>query len=471
MDLSFQKEVREFNKTLENLYQEAFFKFAKEDEILQSIKDDLPFISSLYNEKLNYNNNHFNTFIFNSFKEVLKLKKQSPNYFIEELQNFSIHYSLLLYFFKSFKELEIKSKKERELLNDLYDYFAKSKSLDTTEFFLKFFNDPDEHARIRIKTDEYNKKVTKIQSECLKPLFDVEVVKKLLNKTTLTDEEENKLFHCLKSVYFNSEQIEDFRKLIKKYDISTEIKDFYKQQEQNRESDELTYSFFMKLIDLKSYLKSFDSKLSKIFRKIKFKNNKNPQLKELLQKAIIKLIDGEVDFNFVQDFINHNTNCSRNRREYYAGIGAREIPENVGNFMTKFADEIENTYIVLRSGGAKGSDKAFENGVRMNANKNIFYAEDADLMSYFAAYLFHPTPYILSKNEYAKKLMARNTLQILGDLSSDVIEPSLFVVCWTKDGAETHKERTKETGGTGQAISIADIFNIPVINLKNILLN
>jgi len=54
-------------------------------------------------------------------------------------------------------------------------------------------------------------------------------------------------------------------------------------------------------------------------------------------------------------------------------------------------------------------------------------------MSYFAAYLFHPSPYILSKNEYAKKLMARNTFQILGDLSSDVIEPSLFVVCWTKD--------------------------------------
>jgi hypothetical protein len=49
--------------------------------------------------------------------------------------------------------------------------------------------------------------------------------------------------------------------------------------------------------------------------------------------------------------------------------------------------------------------------------------------------------------------MNRNALQILGRYGST---PVKFVVCWTKDG--------KNTGGTGQALRIADYFHIPVFN-------
>lgn len=54
----------------------------------------------------------------------------------------------------------------------------------------------------------------------------------------------------------------------------------------------------------------------------------------------------------------------------------------------------------------------------------------------------------------AKKMHTRNVFQILGQ---GLDKPSLFVVCWTKDG--------KASGGTGQALRIAKAYDVPVFNL------
>jgi hypothetical protein len=54
----------------------------------------------------------------------------------------------------------------------------------------------------------------------------------------------------------------------------------------------------------------------------------------------------------------------------------------------------------------------------------------------------------------AKKLMTRNTFQVLG---SDLETPVSFVVCWTIGG--------KISGGTGQALRIAKDLGIPIFNL------
>lgn len=457
--MSFQKEVGDFNQTLSELYKESFMIFLKEEKTLQIIKDKIPFICWLYEEKLKYNENHFKSFIFNSFREVIKLSQQNIHHIIDGINVFSIHRSLLIYFIEeNYKSLNTQT----ELFKDLNNFFIKSKTLDGKEFYKKILD-----IQNKSDFDKFRMEAIKIQNDCLVNFFNIKIVKKALNNESLTNEEENELFSFVKSIYFDKAVIESFCEIIKTKEILPEIKNFYKTQEKNRTSNLLTISFLDTLDKMLPYLKSFDYKLSKIFEEVQVKNDRIPNLKELLQKSIKDLMEEKEDFSFISDLINQQYNC--NKREYYAGIGSRKIDKSTEDFMTKFANVIENTRIVLRSGGAEGSDKAFEKGVEKKANKNIFYAEDADLMSYFAAYLFHPAPYILSKNEYAKKLMARNTFQVLGDLSSDVIEPSLFVVCWTKDGVETHKQRTKETGGTGQAISIADIFEIPVINLKNIL--
>lgn len=151
-------------------------------------------------------------------------------------------------------------------------------------------------------------------------------------------------------------------------------------------------------------------------------------------------------------------------RPRYAGIGSRNTPENIQAIMTKLATKLESLGWVLRSGGAIGADSAFELGLLNQGNKEIYYASTE--MKDFALNSvkeFHPVPHKL--NEYQTKLMARNYYQIMG-FNNDM--PVKFVICWTPDGCISHKTRNINTGGTGQAISIADSKGIRTLNLARI---
>lgn len=158
----------------------------------------------------------------------------------------------------------------------------------------------------------------------------------------------------------------------------------------------------------------------------------------------------------------------------YAGIGSRETPETQLKAMTIMAGWFGFFDFTLRSGGAQGADQAFEEGAKSVSGDmeiylpwNGFEEKWADYQSYYlqpsvATYKkaeaiaahFHPVWNRLS--ERARKLQTRNVFQVLGwDLES----PSDFVICWTPDG--------KASGGTGQAIRIAQAYNIPVYNIYN----
>ena len=124
---------------------------------------------------------------------------------------------------------------------------------------------------------------------------------------------------------------------------------------------------------------------------------------------------------------------------------------------------------ILRSGGAGGADTAFAQGADGQAEiylpwpgfkGNPSPRAHPTRAAFELAGRFHPAWAHLS--EHARLLMARNSHQVLGDALND---PSAFVLCWTPDGAETHAERSRRTGGTGQAISIAHAHDIPVFNL------
>jgi hypothetical protein len=142
----------------------------------------------------------------------------------------------------------------------------------------------------------------------------------------------------------------------------------------------------------------------------------------------------------------------------YAGIGSRATPQNILYQMTDLAQHLGQCSWILRSGGAKGADKAFEKGA---TKKEIFLATDEIPDAAFEiAATHHPTWGGLGP--YVKKLHARNAQQILGKNLDNKVK---FVVCWTIDGAET--ETSVRTGGTGQAIRIANAYNIPVYNLFN----
>ena len=150
---------------------------------------------------------------------------------------------------------------------------------------------------------------------------------------------------------------------------------------------------------------------------------------------------------------------------YYAGIGSRETPKVVCDMMYKIGAAHADLGLTLRSGGAIGADIAFERGCDSidSTLKQIFYAtnnkgvivpEYIMQQALVLAGQVHPAWHRCS--DYAKRLHARNCMQILGP---DLNTPSTFVVCWTKDGGPT--------GGTGQASRVAMANGIPIYNLYN----
>lgn len=149
----------------------------------------------------------------------------------------------------------------------------------------------------------------------------------------------------------------------------------------------------------------------------------------------------------------------------YAGIGSRETPPDICETMTELAHHLSRLGYTLFSGGADGADDAFERGA---SDKVIFLPWDGfngrrvDNDQYVVppyiedlARKFHPAGDRLKAG--ALKMMSRNCYQVLGP---DLKSPVDFVICWTKDG--------KASGGTGQAIRVAEAMAIPVFNLKRV---
>lgn len=155
----------------------------------------------------------------------------------------------------------------------------------------------------------------------------------------------------------------------------------------------------------------------------------------------------------------------------YAGIGSRSTPDHVLQVMRKVAHRLSELGYTLLSGGAAGADSAFEEGCfgkkeiylpwpgfRHLKGRHCVTLPSAE--AFRVAEAVHPAWKRL--NDTAQALMARNSHQVLG---ADLRSPVDFVVCWTPDGCESEAARSRATGGTGQAIALADRWGIPVVNL------
>jgi hypothetical protein len=161
---------------------------------------------------------------------------------------------------------------------------------------------------------------------------------------------------------------------------------------------------------------------------------------------------------------------------YYAGIGSRITPQHILDKIHQLSIFLETKGYILRSGGASGADAAFHR----NVTQREIYIPQHNFNGLNPSYLgiynvlnfdnvnsartiaskYHPKWDRLS--EVAKKMMTRNTYQMLG---MDLRTPSDFVICWTPDGA--YDNTSPDTGGTGQAIRMAIDLGIVVYNLKN----
>jgi len=147
----------------------------------------------------------------------------------------------------------------------------------------------------------------------------------------------------------------------------------------------------------------------------------------------------------------------------YAGIGARTTPQETLQLFHRIGKVLGKKQYILRSGGARGADTAFQQGAdasggnteiflpypRFNYNSDpvIPITREARLL----AKLFHPNWPALG--DTGRDFMGRNCYQIL---SPSLDSPVSFVICWTPNG--------RITGGTGQALRMANYFGIPVFN-------
>ncbi len=148
----------------------------------------------------------------------------------------------------------------------------------------------------------------------------------------------------------------------------------------------------------------------------------------------------------------------------YTGIGSREITEQGIADVAKVAKVLDKLGYILRSGGADGADKAFEEnhtgdkeiylpwkGFNNNESKLYNITADAEVM----AMKYHPLGKKLKFYPPILKLMARNGYQVLGE---GLNKPTNLIVCWTP---------SKYKGGTSQALRIARNLMIPYFNLAD----
>lgn len=165
----------------------------------------------------------------------------------------------------------------------------------------------------------------------------------------------------------------------------------------------------------------------------------------------------------------------------YAGIGSRKTPQVVCEIMARLAGRLGQAGWTLRSGRAVGADSAFEHGARAVGGpceiylpnkynymsiEQVIHASSEDVIkgtSYLdevtgsvlgckiIARLLHPNGKNL--DPYALECHARNTYQIIGQ---NLNSPVQFVVCWTEGG--------RGEGGTGQALRLAKMCNIPILD-------
>ncbi len=152
---------------------------------------------------------------------------------------------------------------------------------------------------------------------------------------------------------------------------------------------------------------------------------------------------------------------------HYTGVGSRETPAYLLDWMTALASWLDERGCILRSGGAPGADSAFEAGARnrreiflpwarFNGNSSPLYLKGApdECKAVEIAQRIHPAWGRLS--QAARRLHARNAYQVLG---SDLAHPSGFLICWTPNAADV--------GGTRTAIMIAREYDVPVFNVAD----
>lgn len=165
----------------------------------------------------------------------------------------------------------------------------------------------------------------------------------------------------------------------------------------------------------------------------------------------------------------------------YTGVGSRSIPCDKELHIVKLGRHLADLNVVLRSGGADGSDSAFNAGAVLSKNFNPSLREIYIAWEGASGLHHNPKEGIICPTGFANyndareiarqargsfeglgrggiALHTRNTYQVLGQ---SLTQPADFLICY----AVTVGNKGMVKGGTNTAVQIANKHAIPVINL------
>jgi len=166
--------------------------------------------------------------------------------------------------------------------------------------------------------------------------------------------------------------------------------------------------------------------------------------------------------------------------KYYTGVGSRNTPPEICVYMTQLATTLRDAGYILRSGHARGADRAFEAGAEESAEVYLpwksfgtkpykddpgtpiqgrgIVADDMTSMRHFELYKKVCENMGRSWGEFprgVRMLTYRDMHQVIGNTEKS--KPSDFLVCWTA-----------APGGTHYAMEAARLNYIPVFNIYDL---
>ncbi len=149
--------------------------------------------------------------------------------------------------------------------------------------------------------------------------------------------------------------------------------------------------------------------------------------------------------------------------KYWTGVGSRDITPEQFKIMEEIGSCLASLGWILRSGGAAGSDTAFEKGVDDIGSrlKHIYIPwgkpgyQQFLATDYAAEIAPKYVPHWSVLRSPHRKLHIRNINQVIGH--EETPNPSSVLVACTRDGGYK--------GGTATALRCADDFGVPIVNI------
>lgn len=147
----------------------------------------------------------------------------------------------------------------------------------------------------------------------------------------------------------------------------------------------------------------------------------------------------------------------------------QDIPESILPMLEALTTKLNELGYTVRIGGNKGIEEFIEDKMQRkevhlpwrNFNEKESKLTFNTKQAFILAKQFSPVYDRLPDS--VKAFLARNVRLILGN---NLKSPLLFLITWSKDGVESAKHRTAQTGNVGHVIAMADMLRVPIFNLS-----